>query len=112
VRCSDRERSGHGADLVVSEAAAERELPVATLLTRNSVLAYMDEVTVAPVTTTIRDIPTEVLLGPDDGLPRECAVNCDHLQTVAKAKIGPLITALSETKLRDLVDPVRFSLDF
>ena len=49
------------------------------ILTRDSALEFLGEVTVAPVTSVIRDIPTEVVLGPDDGMPRECAVNLDHL---------------------------------
>ncbi len=38
------------------------------VLTRDSVLAYLSEVTVAPITRTIRDVPSEVALGPDDGV--------------------------------------------
>ena len=44
------------------------------ILTRDTVLEYL-EVTVAPVTSVIRDIPSEVLLSPFDGMPRECAIN-------------------------------------
>jgi len=51
---------------------------------------YLGEVTVAPVTSTVRDIPSEVLLTERDGLPRSCAVNCDHIQTVTKGKLGGL----------------------
>jgi mRNA interferase MazF len=59
------------------------------LLTRDSVLGYLGEVTVAPITSTIRGIPSEVALSKDDGMPRDCAVNCDHLQTVARNRLGP-----------------------
>jgi mRNA interferase MazF len=62
------------------------------VLTRDSIIPHLGEVTIAPVTSTIRDIPSEVLLDKADGMPRECAVNCDHIQTVARAKIGSLIT--------------------
>lgn len=81
------------------------------VLTRDSVLGYLGEVTIAPVTSTIRDIPSEVLLGPDDGMPHECAVNCDHIQTVAKGKIGALITTLPTVKLRSVSHAIRFALD-
>jgi mRNA interferase MazF len=90
--------------------APDKRRPV-VILTRDSVLAYLDEVTVAPVTTTVRDIPSEVLLGPAEGLSQDCAVNCDHLQTVAKAKIGALVTVLPARKLRDLTHAIRFALD-
>jgi len=46
-----------------------------------------------------------------DGLPQDCAVNCDHLQTVSKAKIGPLIASLSPSKLTEVGRAIRFALD-
>ena len=88
----------------------DKRRPV-VILTRDSVLAYLDEVTVAPVTTTVRDIPSEVTLGPPEGMQQECAVNCDHIQTVAKNRIGTLLTVLPTSKLRDLSQAVRFALD-
>ncbi len=87
----------------------DKRRPV-VILTRDSVLAYLGEVTVAPITTTVRDIPSEVLLGLDDGMPHECAINCDHIQTVSKGKIGTLITTLSRNKLRELAEAVSFAL--
>ena len=81
------------------------------VLTRDSVLEYLGEVTVAPVTSTIRGIPSEVFLSSSDGMPLECAVNCDHIQTVSKAKIGAAITTLSSLKMRQVVGAIRFALD-
>jgi mRNA interferase MazF len=83
----------------------------ALILTRNSVLGYLSEVTVAPVTSTVRDIPSEVLLSHQDGMPRDCAVNCDHLQTVSRGRIGSCITTLSEGKMREVARAIGFSLD-
>ena len=89
----------------------DKKRPV-LILTRNSVLDYLGEVTVAPITTTIRDIPSEVILTPEeDGVLRDCAVNCDHLQTVAKGKIGALLGVLSDEKLAAVGDAIRFALD-
>lgn len=82
------------------------------ILTRGSVLEYLGEVTVAPVTSTIRDIPSEVVLTTADGMPRECAVNLDHLQTVSRAKIGPVITVLPESRLREMKTALLFALGF
>jgi len=82
------------------------------ILTRNSILEYLNEVTVAPLTTTIRDIPTEVQLTTADGVPQECAVNCDHLQTVSKGKIGGVITSLSRDKMMQVGPAVQFALGF
>jgi mRNA interferase MazF len=88
----------------------DKKRPV-LILTRNSVLEYLREVTIAPITTTVRNIPSEVFLSKDNGFPQDCAVNCDHLQTVSKAKIGPLITSLSPTKMIDVGRAIRFALD-
>lgn len=88
----------------------DKKRPV-LILTRDSVLEYLGEVTVAPITSTIRDIPSEVLLSNADGMPRDCAVNCDHLQTVPKGKIGSLITSLPPAKMVDVGRAIRFSLD-
>ena len=81
------------------------------ILTRDSVLEYLGEVTVAPITTTIRNIPSEVFLSKMDGIVRDCAVNCDHLQTVSKGKIGALITSLPQPKMHDVGRAIRFALN-
>ncbi len=81
------------------------------ILTRDSILDYLGEVTVAPITTTIRNIPSEVILTQREGMPMECAVNLDHIQTVSKGKIGPLITSLSSEKLKEVAGAVRFTLN-
>jgi len=88
----------------------DKKRPV-LILTRDSVLAYLGEVTFAPITTKVRDIPSEVFLSKADGLPRDCAVNCDHIQTVARGKIGSLITSLPSEKMADVAVAVRFALD-
>ena len=56
----------------------------------------------APVTTTIKNIPSEVLLTGDDGLPAGCAINFDHIQTVSKYRLGALISTLSHAKLTEV----------
>ena len=88
----------------------DKKRPV-LILTRDSVLEYLGEVTVAPITSTIRDIPSEVFLSKVDGMPRDCAVNCDHLQTVSKGKIGSLISSLPAAKMLDVGRATRFVLD-
>ena len=54
------------------------------VLTRNSSIGVLNAVTVAPITSTIRDVPSEVLLDADDGLLNECVANLHRLQTVPK----------------------------
>jgi mRNA interferase MazF len=89
----------------------DKKRPV-VILTRDSALEFLGEVTVAPITTTIRDIPTEVLLTREDGMPRDWAVNLDHVQTASKNRIGPLITALSPAKVKELRLALLFALGF
>jgi mRNA interferase MazF len=81
------------------------------ILTRDSILEYLGEVTVAPVTSTIRDIPSEVLLLKQDGMAHDCAINCDHIQTVSKSNIGSLITTLSREKLGEVRNAIGFALN-
>ncbi len=82
------------------------------ILTRDSALEFLGEVTVAPITTTIRGIPTEIPLTKADGMPRDCAINLDHIQTVSRGRIGPLITTLSAEKMLLLRAALLFALGF
>ena len=89
----------------------DKRRPV-VILTRDSILTYLGEVTVAPVTTTIRDIPSEVLLSAVDGMPSDCAINLDHIQTVSKGKVGALITTLTLEKMEQLRRALLFAFGF
>ncbi len=80
------------------------------VLTRTSAISYLHEVTIAPITSTIRSIPSEVKLGFDDGMPQDCAVNFDHIQTVPKVKIGRLIATLSPEKMMQAASAIWFAL--
>ena len=88
----------------------DKKRPV-LILTRDSTITYLREITVAPITSTIREIPSEVFLSRDDGMARDCAINCDHIQTVAKAKIGTILTTLSEQKMKLVRDAINFALN-
>jgi mRNA interferase MazF len=88
----------------------DKKRPV-VILTRNSILEYLGEVTIAPVTSTIRDIPSEVLLSRLDGMHNDCAINCDHIQTVSKSNVGSMITSLSKEKLSEVRDAINFALN-
>ena len=88
----------------------DKKRPV-LILTRDSIIEYLGEVTVAPVTSTVRDIPSEVFLSKHNGIKRDCAINLDHIQTVSKGRIGSLITALSAEKLEQVREAILFALD-
>jgi len=89
----------------------DKKRPV-LVLTRDSIIEYLGEVTVAPITSTIRDIPSEVFLSViENSMKNDCAVNCDHIQTVSKGKIGALITSLSKRKMDQVGKAIEFALD-
>ncbi len=90
--------------------APDKKRPV-LILTRDSILEYLGEITVAPITATIRDIPSEVFLSKQDGMIKDCAINFDHIQTVSKGKIGSLITTLSIDKLEQVSAAIKFALN-
>ena len=87
----------------------DKKRPV-LILTRDSILEYLGEVTIAPITTTIRDISSEVFLSQDDGIPTDCVINFDHIQTVSKGRIGSLITTISSDKRKQVREAIVFSL--
>ena len=82
------------------------------VLTRDSIISSLGEITIAPITSTIRDIPSEVLLTREDGMKTDCAVNLDHIQTVQKSKLGKLITTLSSTRIERVKVALLFALGF
>ncbi len=82
------------------------------VLTRESAVDFLGEVTVAPITSTVRDIPSEVALTRADGVSRDCAVNLDHLQTVSKARVGPVIATLPAHRMAEVRVALLFALGF
>jgi mRNA interferase MazF len=91
--------------------APDKKRPV-LVLTRNSAIAVLNSVTIAPITSTIRNIPTEVILTRDDGLPNTCAANFDNIQTVPKSNVGDRIARLTARRMREAAAAVSFALGF
>jgi mRNA interferase MazF len=90
--------------------APDKRRPV-LILTRNSAIAFLTNVTIAPLTTTIRDIPSEVVIDESDGVPRACAVNLDNLQTVPKRNVGSVIAKLGVERMSEVDRALSFALD-
>jgi mRNA interferase MazF len=80
------------------------------LLSRDEAYALRNAVTVAEVTTTIRGIPVEVSLGPEDGLPKRCIVNADTLATIRKELLVERITILGSEKIEQIDQAIKFAL--
>ena len=74
----------------------------ACILTRQAAIPVLRSVLVAPATRRIRRIPTEVLLGPDDGMPEECALSLDNVTVVPKAFLVEKITTLQPHRLEEV----------
>ncbi len=89
----------------------DKKRPV-VILTRNSALKYLGEVTIAPITSTVRDIPSEVILDQNDGMKTVSAINLDHIQTVSKNNVGAFISKVSESKLAEIKAALLFALGF
>lgn len=87
----------------------DKRRPV-VVLTRASTLGSLTRVTVAPVTSTIRDVPSEVGLGIDDGMKAACAVNLHNLVTVPKNGLGRRLAQLSPQQMARVCDALLFAL--
>jgi mRNA interferase MazF len=82
----------------------------ALVLTRDSGLSVLNRVTIAPITSTVRGIPTEVVLTPDDGMKATCAVNLDNVTTIARAGLGRRVAALGPERMREVCAALAFAV--
>ena len=80
------------------------------LRSRNEASAVRELVTVAPVTTRVRQIPTEVVLRVAEGLPKLCVANLDTITTIPRKTLSERITVLSPEKLTAVERAVKFAL--
>lgn len=81
------------------------------LLSRDSAYAVRASVTVAPLTRTVHDIPVEVPLGPEDGLPRKVVVNLDDIFAFSKSRLDRILTTLSPAKMALVDQGIKFALN-
>lgn len=87
----------------------DKNRPV-VVLTRDSALAYLGTATVAPITSTIRGVPSEVLLNEEDGMKAQCAVNLHNLVTVNQDRLGKRVAQLSTLRMQQICAALSFSL--
>jgi len=80
------------------------------LLSRDEAYAVRSLVIVAPITTRIRHIPSEVPLGADDGMPQNCVANLDTITTIPKDCLRNRFVALSSQKMKELEAAIHFAL--
>ena len=90
-------------------APADKKRPV-VVLTRDSAVGYLSTVTVAPIKSTIRGVPSEVVLSEEDGMKASCAVNLHHAVTVSQERLGKRVARLSTPRMNEICAALRFSL--
>ena len=81
------------------------------VLTRELVRPHMTRVTVAPITTTVRGLSTEIPVGPANGLDKTCVVSCDNIVTVPKSALGPQIGYLLPAQEAALTEAIHAAFD-
>jgi mRNA interferase MazF len=91
------------------DAEPDKERPV-LVLTRDSAIRYLSTVTVAPITSTIRGVPSEVLLDEEDGMKKRCAVNLHNAVTVSQQRLGRRLSRLSAKRMNEICAAMRFSI--
>ena len=90
-------------------ALPDKNRPV-VVLTRDSAIAYLSTVTVAPITSTIRGVPSEVVLSEEDGMKAPCAVNLHNAVTVSQKRLGRRVARIGSLRMSEVCTALRFSL--
>jgi mRNA interferase MazF len=90
-------------------APPDKHRPV-VILTRDSAVGHLSTVTVAPITSTIRGVPSEVVLDEEDGMKAPCAVNLHNAVTVSQRRLGRRVARLSTVRMDQVCAALRFSL--
>jgi mRNA interferase MazF len=80
------------------------------LLSRNEAYAVRELVIVSPLTTRIRNLPSEVTLGTGDGVPGVSVINLDVINTIPKSSLQEQIATLSISKMREVTQAINFAL--
>ena len=100
----------HRGDVWWADVPGDKRRPV-VILTRERLIGRLNSVLVAPVTSNVRSIPTEVPLDGSDGMPRPCAANFDNVFTLGRGRLQERITRLSPAKLELVRRAYRFAVD-
>ena len=102
-------RIARGDVRLYSFPSPDKKRPV-VVLTRDSAISYLSTVTVAPITSSIRGVPSEVVLTEDDGMKAPCAVNLHNAITVSQDRLGKRVGRLNSVRMAEICAALRFSL--
>ncbi len=97
-------------DVWWSEDPALGRRPV-LVLSRDAVLGALERPLVAPLTTRVRDLPTEVPLDAGDGLPRPCVVSLDNVQPLAKALLMERVARLGPERMLEVCEALAAAVE-
>jgi mRNA interferase MazF len=103
------ERVARGDIRLFRFAPPDKQRPV-VVLTRDSIVDRLARVTVAPVSSTVRGVASEVALGIEDGLKRPSAINLHNLVTVPKEGLGRRVAQLDQHRLDQICAAIAFAL--
>ena len=87
----------------------DKQRPV-LILTRDSAIGHLSTATVAPISSTVRDVPSEVVLDVDDGMKGRCAVNLHNVVTISQERLGKRVSSLNNERMQQVCAALRFSL--
>ncbi len=87
----------------------DKERPV-LILTRGSAIPYLSRVTVAPITSTIRGVPSEVALSSEDGMRQPCVANLHNVMTIGQQGLGRRLAQLSSRRMLEVCNALAFAL--
>jgi mRNA interferase MazF len=90
-------------------APPDKKRPV-VVLTRDGSIGYLSTLTIAPITSAIRGVPSEVVLDDEDGMKTACAVNLHNVVTVSQDRLGKRVAHLSSVRMDQICAALRFSL--
>ncbi len=94
----------------IHRARLDKTRPV-LVLTRELVRPYLNTVTIAPITSVVRGLSTEVAVGPANGLEATSVVACDHVTTIPTDALGDRIGHLLESQEAELSYAIRAAFD-
>ena len=97
-------------DVRMVEFGGPHKTRPALVLTRGSAIHYLNAITVAPITRTIRGIPTEIALGVDEGLKSPSVANLDSIQTVRASRLGRYLGSIPASRRAEVREAVLFAL--
>ncbi len=89
----------------------DKKRPV-LIITRNAAISELNQVTVIPTTTNIREIESQVVLDEANGMDKICTLNVDWIQTVPKSKLRSFITHLPDERMNEVFEAMKYAFGF